>query len=58
MSLHDMSVFAVGCRVNLNLFAACICDIVASSSVETPSRRFVFAGNYFFRSVTNTKFVG
>ena len=33
MSLHDMSVFAGGRRVNLNLFAACI---VASSSVETP----------------------
>ena len=47
MSLHDMSVFAGGQRVNLNLFAACICYIVASSSVETPSRRFVFAGNSF-----------
>ena len=42
MSPGDMSVFAGGRRVNLNLFAACI---VASSSVETPTRRFVFAGN-------------
>ena len=47
MSLHDMSVFAGGRRVNLNLFAACICYIVASSSVETPSRRFVFVCNFF-----------
>ena len=54
MSLRNMSVFAGGRRVNLNLFAACICYIVASSSVEAPSRRFVFAGN-FFRSVTNTR---
>ena len=30
--------FAGGRRVNLNLFAACICYIVASSSVETTSR--------------------
>ena len=58
MSLHDMFVFAGGRRVNLNLFAACICYNVASSSVETPSRRFLFAGNFFSRSVTNTKFVG
>ena len=43
-----MSVFAGGRRVNLNIFAVCIiCYIVASSSVETPSRRFVFAGNSF-----------
>ena len=49
MSPHDMSVFAGGRRVILNLFAACICYIVATSSVETTSRRFVF---------TNTKFVG
>ena len=47
MSLRDISVFAVGQRVNLNIFAVCICYIVASSSVETPSRRFVFAGNFF-----------
>ena len=37
--------FAGGLRVNLNLFAACICYIVASSSVETTSRSFVFVGN-------------
>ena len=47
MSLRDMSVFAGGRRVNLNLFAACICYIVASSSVETTSRSFVFVGNFF-----------
>ena len=46
MSLRDMSVFAVGRRVNLNLFASCICYNVASYSVETASRRFVFAGNF------------
>ena len=45
MSPRDMSVFAGGRRVNL--FAACICYIVATSSVETTSRRFVFAGNFF-----------
>ena len=39
--------FAGGRRVNLNLFAACICYIVASSSVETTSRSFVIVGNYF-----------
>ena len=39
--------FAGGRRVNLNLFAVCICYIVAKSSVETTSRRFVFAGNSF-----------
>ena len=43
MSLHDMSVFA-----------ACIYYIVTLSSVETPSRRFVFADNSFFKSVTFT----
>ena len=53
MSLHDMSVLAGGRRVTLNLFTACICYTVASSSVETASSMFVFAGN-FFRSVTNT----
>ena len=60
MSPRDISVFADGRKVNLNLFAACICYIVASSSVETTSRRFVFAGNYFsdllrihFRRVNN-----
>ena len=42
MSLRDMSVFAGGRRVNLNLFAACICYTVASSSVETAWRRFVW----------------
>ena len=47
MSLRDMSVFAGGRRVNLNLFAACICDIVASSSVETTSRSFMFVGKFF-----------
>ena len=51
MSPRDMSVFAGGQRVNLNLFATCIifilCYIVATSSVETTSRRFVFAGNSF-----------
>ena len=47
MSLRDMSVFSGGRRVNFKLFTACICYIVASSSVETPSRRFVFAGNSF-----------
>ena len=47
MSLRDMSVFAGGRRVNLNLFAACICYIVASSSVETTSRSFVFVGKFF-----------
>ena len=47
MSLHDMSVFAGGRRVNLNIFDTCICYIVASYSVETPSRMFVFAGNSF-----------
>ena len=47
MSPRDMSVFAGGRRVNLNIFAACICYIVATSSVETTSRRFVFAGNSF-----------
>ena len=43
MSPRDMSVFAGG-RI---LFAACICYIVATSSVETTSRRFVFAGILF-----------
>ena len=47
MSLRDMFVFAGVQRVNLNLFAACICYTVASSSVETPSRRLMFAGNFF-----------
>ena len=47
MSYRDKSVFAVGRRVNLNLFAACICYIVATSSVETTLRRFVFVGNSF-----------
>ena len=47
MSLCDMSVFTGGRRVNLNLFAACICYIVESSSVEAPSIGFVFAGNFF-----------
>ena len=47
MSPRDMSVFADGRRVNLDLFAACICYIVATSTVETTSRRFVFAGNSF-----------
>ena len=47
MSPRDMSVFAGGGRVNLNLFATCIFYIVATSSVETTSRRFVFAGNSF-----------
>ena len=46
MSLHDMSVFAGGRRVNLNLFAVCM-YMVASSSVETASRRFVFVGDSF-----------
>ena len=44
MSPRDMSVFAGGQRVNLNFSATCI---VATSSVETPLRRFVFAGNSF-----------
>ena len=48
MSLRDMSVFAVEPRVNLNIFALCICYTVASSSVETASRRFVFAGNFCY----------
>ena len=39
--------FAGRRRVNLNLFAACICYIVASSSVETTSRSFVVVGNSF-----------
>ena len=48
MSPRDMSVFAGGRRAfNLNLFATCICYIVATSSVETTSRRFVFAGKSF-----------
>ena len=47
MSPRDMSVFAGGRRVNLNLIATCICYFVATSSVETTSRRFVFAGNSF-----------
>ena len=47
MSPHDISVFAGGRRVHLNLFAACICYIVATSPVESTSRRFVFAGNSF-----------
>ena len=51
MSLRDMSVFAVEPRVNLNIFALFICYTVASSSVETASRRFVFAA---ILSVTNT----
>ena len=35
-----------------------LCYIAATSSVETTSRRFVFAGNSFSdRSVTNTMFV-
>ena len=45
MSLRDMPVFAGGRWVNLNIFASCICYTVASSSVETAWRRFVFAGN-------------
>ena len=47
MSPCDMSVFAGGCRVNLNLFAACICYIVATSFLETTSRSCAFAGNSF-----------
>ena len=39
MSLHDMSVFAGGRRVNLNIFSACICYIVAS---ESESERYLF----------------
>ena len=46
MSLRDKPVFTGGRKVNLNLFAACICYTVASSAVETESRRFVFAGNF------------
>ena len=34
--------------------ATCICYPVASSSVETASRRFVFAGIFSDLSVTNT----
>ena len=34
MSPHDMSVFAGGRRVNLNLFAGCICYVVATSFHE------------------------
>ena len=56
MSLRDMSVFAGGRTANLNLFAAWICYIVASSLVETVSRRFVFVGNLFI-SVTNTNYI-
>ena len=41
------SILEVTSRVNLNLFAAFYCYIVATSSVETTSRRFVFAGNSF-----------
>ena len=41
-----MSVFAGGRRDNLNVFAACICYIVATSFLET-TRRFVFAGIFF-----------
>ena len=47
MSLHDMSVFAGGRRVNFNLFAACICYIVASSSVETPKQGSCLQANFF-----------
>ena len=46
MSLRDMPVFSGGRTVNLNLFAVCICYTVASSSVETASRRFIFAVNF------------
>ena len=67
MSPSDMSVFAGGRRVNLNLFAMCIklCYIVATSSVETTSRRFAFAGILFqicyaykVRRVNNILIVG
>ena len=34
MTPRDMSVFAGGRRVNLNLFAVCICYIVATSFLE------------------------
>ena len=57
MSLHDMSVFAGGRRVNLNIFSACICYIVASSSVETTIEKVRVCRQFFFRYVTNTKFV-
>ena len=39
--------FAGGRRVNLNLFAACIRYIVATSFLETTSRRCAFAGIIF-----------
>ena len=60
MSLRDMSVFAGGRRVNLNLFAACICYTVASSSVETASRGFMFAGFFFLqvRMLNNILIIG
>ena len=57
MSLHDMSVFAGGRRVNLNIFSACICYIVASSSVENTIEKVRVCRQFFFRYVTNTKFV-
>ena len=53
MSLRDMSVFAGGRRVNLNLFATCICYTVASSSVETAQEGSCLQA-IFFRSVMNT----
>ena len=45
--------------ISIYLPCAYVCYFVATSSVETTSRRFVFAGNSFSDIyVTHTKFVG
>ena len=57
MSPRDMSVFAGGRRVNPNLFAACICYIVATSSELCNIEKVRVCREIFFRSDMNTKFV-
>ena len=44
--------------ISIYLQHALLCYIVATSFLETTSRKCAFAGNSFFRFVTNTKFVG
>ena len=59
MSLHDMSVFAGGRRVNLILSAACIIYVTFLHHPQFNQHRVGSCLQaIFFRSVTNTKFVG
>ena len=51
MSLHDMSVFAVGRRINLNIFAACImlhCTLLHHPLLKY-HREEVFVGKIIFQ---------